>query len=472
MDRQTVELLMNDHAAHRRALLIDVDGVPREFQDVVDDWQDADFRSMDPAVQRVCGRPHPPVEHSRAYFERPRGHSKTTDLAIMTAITLVSARSPISIVWAAGDRDQARLGRHAIDRLVRLNQHLQYLDVQRDVIRNPHNGATLEIIASDAATVWGRTDDLIIVDELSHWTSEAMWHTVVSELPKRSSCVMVVISNAGTGEGDSWQWRAREACRTSPEWYFSRLDGPQASWMSPEALDEQRRMLTPMQYRRVILNQWTHAGDGDALDPNLLEAATDQAGPITTRLPGLIYIGGLDIAVRRDWSALVVLALDYENRAIRLADVRVWNPQESQDGQVDLAEIESAIRAADRQYGLYGVYSDSFQSEYLRQRLEGMVWLCILHPTAPNLTMQARALLRSFQEHLIHLYHGTPLTRDLGKLRVVERLGGGLKLDAARDENGHADAAFALAAALPAALEILDNGIEPQHSETVLTTIA
>ena len=72
--------LQRDPAAFRRALLIDRDGKPTPFAAIMDDWQDWDFRVLDDGWKRVAGQGGDGT--LRAYLERPRGHSKTADLAV------------------------------------------------------------------------------------------------------------------------------------------------------------------------------------------------------------------------------------------------------------------------------------------------------------------------------------------------------------------------------------------------------
>ena len=80
--------------------------------------------------------------------------------------------------------------------------------------------------------VYGLTPDFAVVDEVTHWRSRDLWDALLSSAAKRSTCMFVVISNAGFL--DDWTWQTRELIRTDPAWYFSRLDGPVASWITPD----------------------------------------------------------------------------------------------------------------------------------------------------------------------------------------------------------------------------------------------
>src|SRR6185437_15964867 len=123
-------------------------------------------------------------------------------------------------------------------------------------ILNPATGSSIEIISSDAASSYGHTVDFIICDELTHWRKRDLWDSLFSTVPKKV-CFLIVIANAGVGQGVSWQWGVRESARLADNWHFSRLDGPRASWQSPADLEEQARMLPPKAYQRLWLNIWS-----------------------------------------------------------------------------------------------------------------------------------------------------------------------------------------------------------------------
>src|SRR6516164_3485612 len=123
--------MMDNPAAFRQRLRIDADGHAVAFR--CDSWQEADFLALDDAwrfsVGRWSGEP-PPIR--RLWSERPRGHAKTSDLAIMASWALLFSGRPVVGVAAAGDRDQSALLRAAIGTLCRVNPWLgSILDVQQ-----------------------------------------------------------------------------------------------------------------------------------------------------------------------------------------------------------------------------------------------------------------------------------------------------------------------------------------------------
>lgn len=230
-----------NHPAIFRQLIRIRDGEQGLLRDGLQDWQTADFAALDDAWRCLAGHDVTPAIR-RAWTERPRGHSKTTDMAVQAAWVLQAARDPLRGIAAAADRDQAGLIRAAISDLVYRNADLcPDLDVQSHLIRNEKTHAHLEIMSSDVRSSWGQLPDFVICDELCHWAKPDLWYSLLSSAAKKPTCVLTVLTNAGVGRG--WQWEIREAARTSPDWHFSSLQGSQAPWISDRDLAEQQRLL-------------------------------------------------------------------------------------------------------------------------------------------------------------------------------------------------------------------------------------
>ncbi len=473
--------LQTDPAAFRAALLIDADGTPRRLADVLDEWQAEDFTALDPGWRRVAGqRADGPL---RAYLERPRGHSKTLDLAVMASWTLFASRRQLKGFGAAADQDQARLLRDAIDGLVRLNGWLaSILRVDKYRVTNGRTGSTLEILAADVASSYGITPDFVVADEIVHWRDRDLWDSLLSSAAKRRHCMVVVISNAGFGE--SWQWEVREAIRQDASWYFSRLDRPVATWITPDRLAEQRRLLPRIAFDRLWLNRWS-SGSGDALDHADIDRAVTLAGPLHKAEEGWAYVAGLDLGLSRDKAALAVVgrhigyceekprpkrklstaaaamvdlglwdepepdepeSIYHEGTGrLKLARLHVWTPPS--EGKVSIEEIENTIADLDRRFQLQ-VGADPWQAAYLIERLQKRgVPIEPVDFTATNLKSMCTATLEAFSESQIELYPDPQLLADLKALRVVEK-SYGVRLDSPRGPGGHGDAATALAISL------------------------
>jgi phage terminase large subunit-like protein len=491
MDRDTIVRMQQDPAVFRQHLLIDTDQGPRALANAManDPWQWQDFLALDPGWRRVAGQ-NVAGGYSRGYLERGRGHSKTSDQAVMATWALFASRRQLAGVAAAADKDQAGLLRDAIARLVSLNAWLAtFLDVQRDRVVNIHTGSTLTILSSDAPTSYGLTPDFIVIDELTHWGERRdLWDSLLSAAAKRSHCMIAIISNAGFGAGTSWQWALREAVQEDTRWYFHRLDGPVASWITQDRLDEQQRLLPALAYDRLWNNRWT-TGSGDAIRPDDLAAAFDGSEPLPAGAPGWVFFAGLDIGLSRDASALVVVGRhvghterryidrpprhelpiakilrdigewpplpylpDHEDVPhpatwrLRLAEVHAWKPERGE--RVSLEAVEARILDVHSRYRLSGLAADPWQAEMLIQRLQRQRVPIEGVPFTPSsLAAMATSTIEAFTDRNISLFDHPELRAELDKCKVIESKSG-IRLAFDRNAQGHGDRATALALAL------------------------
>lgn len=478
-----------DPALFRRYLIIDADGTPQPFRP--DRWQNADFTAMDPAWMFMAGRTTTAPPRRRSWQERPRGHAKTADLAVQATWPMVFSTRPIRGIIAAGDSDQAGLLRDAIATLARLNPWIgRVLDVQNAKVINRKTGSRIDVLTSDVDTSFGHLVDFVACDEISHWRGEKLWESLFSAAGKRGNCVMSVILNAGFTE--SWAWRVREAIRNDPAWHFSHLDGPQASWISPAQLDEQRRLLPPLAFDRLWLNRWT-LGSGDALSRDDIQASFTRQGPLAGAEPGMLFVAGLDLSATHDATALAIVGraaggyienprwhpFIHESFNVpryiaregtgryRLAELQLWKPASGE--HIDMAEIEAAVLDAHRRYGLQLVLVDTWEARYLTQRLTEAGVLIELAPPSPSAQKSmASAMLEVFAQRTIDLYPDADLVRDLHNLQI-KAMSYGLRLVSPRDET-HGDAAQALAIALVAAGR-LPSWFDPPEEEGACTVL-
>ncbi len=431
--------MMNPHE-YRNAICIDSNGELQLLADLIEPWQEQDFTAMDGGWSQLAGiQVDSPCR--RAWLERSRGHSKTSDIALMVLWALVFSPDKLTGIAAAADKDQGKILRDAIERLVASNGWSQIIDVQQLRVVNKKTGSTLEIISSDAMSSYGLLVDFIVCDELTHWPRRDLWDSLLSTAAKKARCLLLVITNAGWT--DSWQYETRELIRESGDWYFSRQEGPVASWITPDRLAEQQLLLPDIAFRRLWLNQWS-SGCGDALTGEAIDSAVcaDHA-PMMGSEEGFAFAAGLDLGIRRDKSALCVLGKDRAGK-LKLAYTRTWAPTVS--GTVDLMEVEDCVRTTAARFRC-GVAYDPWQSELMRQRLRDRVPMREVTFSGSNLQAMATATLEAFNSRNITLYPDGELLADLRKLRVIEK-SYGFRLESPRDGAGHGDLATAFQLAL------------------------
>jgi hypothetical protein len=436
--------MASDPRIFRDRLIIDAGGAPRSLGASMDPWQKADFEALDGGWLRCMGHE---VEggFSRAWLERCRGSSKTSDLAASIVFALWFAPRAVRGVACAADRDQAGLLTNAIKKLIDLNPWLgAALEVGQWKATNKKTGSELSILASDVASSYGLLLDFCLADELTIWppgSGEDFFGSMLSAIAKRPHALLVVIGNAGFQE--SWQAKLRAKVQQDEKWYFHAVDKP-ASWIRPEHLDEQRRLLPGPVFSRLWENEWS-GGAGDALQETDIAASVREAGPLERPEEGWCYFGGLDLSISRHNSAAVIVGRSREG-FVKLAAVRLWTPGKT--SQIDLGLVRDTALALSSQFGgvLWGY--DQWQAALLAQDLAkaDIFMVPVAFSGRPSQEM-ASELIELFASRRIRLFDEPRLLADLRRLRIVETAGG-WKLHAPASSAGHADLAFALAMAV------------------------
>lgn len=445
----TMQRMATDPAFYRSQLSIEVSGDVVRYCDAAAGWQEKDFIAMDPAWLRCVGRTKADVTPMRSWLERCRGASKTSDLAIMACWALCFATFPLKLISASGDRDQAKLVRDAIRRLCELNPWLgDVLEIQNWIVRNKLNGSELSVESSDASSAFGKLVDGIALDEISNWAeteqAKQYWYVISSTLMKKKNLICLSICNAP--RVDSWQWGLRESVREDANWYFHSLrEIP--SWITPEQLAEQKRLLPPHIFNRVCLNIPT-SGTDTGISPADYEACELLIGPQDRRSREYdVYIAACDLGWRHDRTGLVVLAMNFQHQRIDLAYCESFSPADY-GGELPLSVVEAELIDVQRRFDLDQLVFDPREATGLAQRLTDRGLPCARMNLAPaNQNEMAKIFLQAFNARRLLLYPHADLRRDILSMEVVDRTVG-LKLQAARTSGGHSDLGFSFAMAL------------------------
>lgn len=414
------------------------------------DLQKRDFEAIGPALQAVARGEVAPIR--RFWVERTKGGSKDSDCAVAILWLLAFAPRSVRVQVGAYDREQASELKYIVRAILGidapLNKRLaEVVEVQQNRIIAHGDKSVCEILTSDAFGSHGSRPDVVIANELSHVGSDAFMQTLFDNADKVPHSLVIVATNAG--EVGSWQEQWRDIAASSPDrWHFSVLNEP-APWISEGDLAESRKRNPPHRYARLWKGVWS-SGEGDGLNPDDIAACEVLRGR-PPRRHDRIYGAALDLGVRNDHSALVIVGVDLAERSIELANVVSWRP-ENYGGTVDLMEVEHTVLTAHKLYGFSCLKYDPWQCHLMAQRLasEG-VPVDEVPFTPENRNLMARAMLKLFTERLIKLYRDPDMARDLMRIRFKETALG-LKLDALKDADGHADRAIALAMIAPAAL--------------------
>ncbi len=405
--------------------------------------------ALSPALLAVSRGQVPNI--GKFFWEGTKGSGKDFCLALAVIWLLMASQRPLYAQIGAADRDQADELRKSAKGILRLNQWLRRIEVQNWKIVCEATDCECEIIAADVAGSHGARPDVLVLNEL-HAIEDGKWEFAENLLDNASKVpngLVVIATNAGFTGTDAFRWR--EMARKSKRWSFHQYSKP-APWLNEDEISEARTRNSAQRFGRLFMGEWS-SGAGDALDPEDIKAAVKQnLGPMTAReaeLPGWTFLGGLDVGIKHDHSAFIVLATRAGEGRIRLARCMFWKPPRG--GQVQLDQIEQAILQVHDQMHLQKLLYDPHQAQHLAQRLRRRAVYCEEVPfVGSSLDRMATVLMEVFRTRVIDLYDDKRLIKDLGRITIEEK-NYGQKLTSVADADGHADTATALAIVLPTA---------------------
>jgi phage terminase large subunit-like protein len=374
--------------------------------------------------------------------ELARGQGKSS-YGAMFAVTEAVLEPGTDVVVAAGDAEQAAIILEHLDGYLLRNTALGALATKRGYERLFEGGSRIRVISSDAPTAWGLGGThrrfRVIADELTVWRDEQLWSALISSTGKVNDAQSIILSNAGFDEGRSWQWRVREVARTEP---WGRLYAPAgivASWIRPEWVEQQRALLPPAAFERVIENNWS-SGSGDFVTAEQWALCVDER--LARNSGGRGRRAALDLGLTKDRTALAVVHRDGEY--VVLDELRTW--QGTRAEPVSITGVERAVVDATERYPGLVIAADPWQLKGSIERLQRAGVQIREHVfSSTSVQKLSTTLYAAISTGTLRVYPDRDLEREVLALRVVETAGG-WRFD--HRAGGYSDRAVALAMAV------------------------
>ncbi|HTL42443.1 MAG TPA: hypothetical protein VL294_13310 [Pseudolysinimonas sp.] len=424
------------------------------------------FQREDAAAIITGIRPADPRMH---FLTRPRGGSKTTDLAAVLLVVLLTQAPRRSTSHAyARDQDQAGLLLDALRALAERSHLGSLLTIGAETVVVKATGARLRVESADAASAFGRVPFFVVCDELAQWPTtrgaRTLWEAIVSGLPKKRDSRLVVLTSAG----DPAHWAARiiERSRRSPRWRVSEVPGP-LPWISPDDLAEQRDLLPASAFARLHLNRWT-ASEDRLVSVEDLRACVTLDGPLEYD-PDHRYVMGLDLGLRNDRTVLTVCHAErQETGGPRVVLDRLAVLQGSKGRDVVLADVEALALQTSRAYGHARIRLDPWQAVGLAQRLrESGIEVEEWAFTSQSVGRLGQSLHLLLRDHRLALPDDAELLDELLNVRLRESAPGVYRLD--HDAGNHDDRAVSLGLA---ALALTERSESDRASVSIPSVVA
>jgi phage terminase large subunit-like protein len=415
--------------------------------DLAADWQIADALAiLDPDF--------PQKLH---FLTRPRGGSKTSDLAGISISWLLEQAGPGTNGYVvAADADQAgELLLAAEGMLLRTPGLAGALIVEAERLVNPSTGAAMNVLAADGPGAFGKRPSFTVIDEAAQWAdtknARKVWTAMVSAVPKVPGGRLAILTTAG--DPAHYTYKVLELARQDvAHWRVHELPGP-LPWRSADDLAVQRGLLTDWEYERLHLNRWT-AADDSLVDLDRLRACVVLDGPQPHSHLNSPYVIAVDLATRRDNCVVVACHAEPAGgvRRVVLDAMKVWTP--TRGNPVPLEEVEETIASLSYEYagaersrhvGCRVVF-DPAEGRLMADRLRTR-GLPVEHFnfTTGSVGVLGSLLHQLLRDGLLALPDDDLLIDELAHVRLRETSVGGVRID--HDSGRHDDRAIAIALA-------------------------
>lgn len=381
------------------------------------------------------------------YLTRPRGGSKTTDLAGVSLAWLATMAAPGARGYVfAGDKDQAALLTDAASGLVDRTPELRGVVKVDSYKITGSNGATVEVRAADGGGAFGLRPAFIVADELAQWEEtrrpRRLWTAIVSALAKVPGCRFVCLTSAG--EPAHWSAKVLADAKAHPDrWHVNEVPGP-LPWVDVADLEAQG--LRESEYARLHLNQWTQSEDRLVSAADLLAAAVldGEQEP----LGGVRYLVSVDLGLVNDKTVVAVGHAEPTSpepgapARVIIDSLRRWRGKRLKP--VDIGEVEAYLSLTAKRYNRAKILADPWQAAGMIQRLQAQGVRCDPYPFTSSSTGRiGQALHLALRNRLLWLPDDEELLTELARVRLRETGIGQARLD--HDSGDHDDQAVAIA---------------------------
>jgi len=236
-------------------------------------------------------------KHHLTYLELARGHANST-MASMEVMTSGIQEDRLEVFFFAGDREQAGICLTTLTGMIKTNPDIsQSFKVGKTEITVPSTGTIIKVMASDSDTAFGIGGTakglLVVCDEMWVWRKPDLWEAIISSPGTvGDNWRVLVLSNAGIDGESQVAWKVREACRTQadPSFYFWRSPGCIAGWITEAWKAQQRTLLTPGGYTRLIDTERA-AGESQFILPQDWDALVGEIAPMSEQGSSQIFVG-------------------------------------------------------------------------------------------------------------------------------------------------------------------------------------
>ena len=346
--------------------------------------------------------------HRTALIGLPRKNGKSAWLAAVALEHLVFGPSGGEVYSCAADRAQAKIVFDTVKEMIRLQPDLsEFLQVFRDAIFNPKNGATYRALSAEAFTKEGLSPTLVAFDEVHAQPNRELWDVMQLAAGARTSPMMIGITTAGVKVDSSgkdslcfglYEYGKKVALGevVDPTFFMSWWEAPDgmdhrdpATWraanpgfddiVSADDFESVVNRTPEAEFRTKRCNQWV-ATSSTWLPAGAWDSVADSGREVPD---GTDIVLAFDGSFNGDCTAIVGVTTD-EIPHVFVVDAWEKPDGEAADWQVPVADVEQSIRDACARWQVREIACDPYRWARTFQVLEDEGLPVVLFPQSAS----------------------------------------------------------------------------------------
>jgi phage terminase large subunit-like protein len=326
----------------------------------------------------------------------PKKNGKSTLASGVALYMLFCDVFNAEVFGIAGDKDQAKIIFNMTKKAIERNPLLlASVKIYRDEIVVPSTDSLYKVLSADAPTSHGLNPTAVIADEIHTMKTRDLLDALTFS-PVRKEPLYFYISYAGTDfTSPLYELYQDGIQKRNPKLYFFWSEKNLASWITPEYLEGQRRVLPAHVYQRLHENKWVQGENSFISKEELYQCVDHILKPQLTGRENLKYYLAIDLGLVRDRTVLTICHKDPDDNFIYLDYIKTYKG--TKKSPVLVSEVEKDILWANENFNIIKSLADFWQMAGTVQRLKSKIRI-------ENISFSS-AYIQKISQNLFYLFH-------------------------------------------------------------------
>lgn len=326
---------------------------------------------------------------------------------------------PNNVYSIAYSQDQASIIWEKTKKAIERNPILLgSVKIYRDKILVPSTGSIYKVLSAESFSAHGLDPSCVIGDEIWNQKNRDLLDALQFS-PTRKQPLRFIVTYAGTNTVTPlYELYEKGLSGENPRMYFHWSHEPEVSWITPEFIEERRRVLPPAVFQRFWENRWVGGENSFFTREDVMQCRDAFLKPTIHGEEGFQYFYGCDLGLVKDRSVAVILHQEKDGMVI-IDSIRTWSGDRT--SPVKIADIEEDMLLASQNYPRLKIIVDPWNLKGTIERLKRHCRIEEFTFTGSNVEKLSRNLYYFIHNGLVKFFPHKELERELLSLNLEQK---------------------------------------------------